>query len=57
VLYLDQTKDRLGFWISQMEAKGMHRNQVIIALANKLARMVWNILTRQGTFSLRSPHG
>lgn len=39
VLHLDRTKDQLGLWISQMEAKGIHRNKVIVALANKLARI------------------
>ena len=55
VLHLDRTKDHLGVWISDMEAKGIHRNKVIVALANKLARIAWTILTRQGTFYLRQP--
>ena len=38
-----------------MESRGIHRNKVIVALANKLARIVWAVLTRQGTFYLRQP--
>lgn len=37
ILHLDRTKDRLGLWINKMEARGVHRNKVIVALANKLA--------------------
>jgi hypothetical protein len=55
LLHIDRTKDHLGVWISDMEAKGIHRNKVIVALANKLARIAWTILTRQGTFYLRQP--
>ncbi|NPT39379.1 IS110 family transposase [Paraburkholderia xenovorans] len=55
VLHLDRTKDHLGVWISAMEAKGIHRNKVIVALANKLARIAWAVLTRQGAFYLRQP--
>jgi transposase len=55
VSHLDRSKDHLGHWISQMEANGVHRNKVIVALANKLARIAWTVLTRKGTFYLRKP--
>ncbi|HGL6719749.1 IS110 family transposase [Burkholderia contaminans] len=55
VLHLDRTKDHLGAWIGRMEARGIHRNKIIVALANKLARIAWAVLTRQGAFYLRQP--
>jgi len=33
----------LGAWITQLEQR-MHRNKVIVALANKMARVAWKIL-------------
>ncbi|MBB5421580.1 transposase [Paraburkholderia atlantica] len=55
VLHLDRTKDHLGVWLNQMEAKGIHRNKLIVALANKLARIAWAVLTRHGSLYLRQP--
>lgn len=52
LLHLDRTKDRLGQWISELETR-MHANKVVIALANKLARVAWVILNRPGAFYLR----
>lgn len=34
IVHLDRAKDHLGLWISQMDAKGAHRNSVDVALAN-----------------------
>lgn len=55
VLHLDRSRSRLGAWISQMEAKGIHRNKVVVALANKLARIAWVILTGKNTTYLQQP--
>ncbi|WP_283151231.1 IS110 family transposase [Silvimonas soli] len=52
VLHLDSSKDRLGEWIAGLEAR-MHANKVVVALANKLARIVWAILNHPGTLYLR----
>ncbi len=52
MLHLDRTKDRLGQWITTLESR-MHPNKVVLALANKLARVAWVILNQQGTFYLR----
>ena len=43
VLHLDRSHDRLGAWIDQLRAR-MHPNKVVIALANKMARIVWKLL-------------
>lgn len=33
-----------------MIARGVHRNAVVLALANKLARIAWAILRKETTF-------
>lgn len=52
VLHLDRTRDRLGAWIAALENR-MHINKVVVALANKLARVAWVVLTRPGACYLR----
>lgn len=52
VLHLDRSTDRLGAWIAALESR-MHINKVVVALANKLARVAWIILTRPGACYLR----
>ena len=52
VLHLDRSKDRLGSWISALLAR-MHGNKVVVALANKLARVAWVILNHPGAYYLR----
>ena len=47
VAHLNRERDRLGNWLDQLEQR-MHRNKVIVALANKIARMVWAVLSRPG---------
>lgn len=46
-MHLDRTKDRLGLWIEQIEGR-LHHNKMVVALANKLARIAWVILTKPG---------
>lgn len=45
VLHLDRRRDRLGRWIGQLSER-MHINKVTVALANKLARIAWALITR-----------
>jgi transposase len=41
----DRQRHPLGAWITKLEQR-MHRNKVIVALANKIARVAWKILIR-----------
>ena len=55
VMHLDRTKSRLGAWIETLMAR-MHANKVTVALANKIARTAWAILTTPGaTYTRRDP--
>jgi transposase len=47
VARLNRERDKLGSWLDQLEQR-MHKNKVIVAFANKIARMVWAVLTRPG---------
>ena len=48
VLHLDRKRDRLGAWMDGLQGR-MHINKVTVALAAKVARIAWVILTRPGT--------
>lgn len=48
MLHLDRSRDRLGRWIDALQQR-MHPNKVIVALAAKIARIAWAILTKPGT--------
>jgi transposase len=52
VLHLDRSRDQLGRWIDGLQ-KRMHVNKVTVALANKIARIAWVILTRPGALYRR----
>lgn len=53
LINLNRERDRLGAWLNTLEAR-MHRNKVAVALANKLIRIVWVILTKPGATYLRT---
>lgn len=53
VLHLDRSRDRLGKWLDQLQAR-MHVNKVTVALASKIARIAWVILTRPGALYQRT---
>jgi transposase len=48
VMHLDRSRTRLGAWIDRLETR-MHANKVVVALANKIARIAWVVLNRPGT--------
>lgn len=52
MMHLDRNKDRLGSWIDALRLR-MHVNKVTVALAAKLARIVWVILTKPGATYIR----
>jgi transposase len=54
VLHLDRSRDTLGIWIDKL-LRRMHFNKVVVALANKLARIAWVILNRKGALYRNAP--
>jgi transposase len=47
LIHMDRIKNRLGEWLSALQAR-LHHNKVVVALANKIARIAWVILTKPG---------
>ena len=55
VTHLDRSRDRLGPWLDGLERR-MHKNKVTVALAAKIARIVWVVLTKPGaSYERRDP--
>ncbi len=55
VIHLDRSRDRLGSWIEKLQSR-MHVNKVTVALAAKIARIAWVIMTRSGAlYEARDP--
>lgn len=53
--HLDRTRDRLGSWLDKLQAR-MHPNKAVIALAAKMARIVWVVLNKPGAlYERRDP--
>jgi transposase len=53
--HLDRTRDRLGSWLDGLQSR-MHPNKAVVALAAKIARIVWVILTKPGAlYERRDP--
>lgn len=47
LIHLDKSRHRMGDWLVGLQGR-MHPNKVAVALANKMARMAWVILTKPG---------
>jgi transposase len=47
--HLKRGNHQLGSWMTQLE-KRAHKNVVIVAIANKMARIAWAVLARQETY-------
>jgi transposase len=47
LIHMKAARDRFGEWIEKLRAR-MHPNKVVVALANKIARIAWVILTKPG---------
>lgn len=55
VAHLNRTRDLLGNWMAALEAR-MHVNKVVVALAAKIARITWVIVTKPGAlYERRDP--
>lgn len=55
VTHLNRTRDRIGSWLDALQNR-MHVNKVTVALAAKIARIAWAVLTRPGaTYERQDP--
>lgn len=52
LMNLDRSCHRLGPWLDSLQSR-MNVNKVVVALANKLARIAWVILNRPGASYIR----
>ncbi|WP_018902436.1 IS110 family transposase [Rhizobium sp. 2MFCol3.1] len=52
---LSTTDTPLGRWLKAMIERGVHRNAVVVALANKLARIAWAALRKETRFDSSYP--
>uniref|UniRef100_A4WZP8 Uncharacterized protein n=1 Tax=Cereibacter sphaeroides (strain ATCC 17025 / ATH 2.4.3) TaxID=349102 RepID=A4WZP8_CERS5 len=52
-LHLNREGHAIGRWLSVLEAR-THHNRAIVALANKITRIAWAVLTRPGQLYMRT---
>lgn len=46
VLLKEEPTGRLAGWAKRMKSSGKHPNKIVVALANKLARIAWSLLSK-----------
>jgi transposase len=49
VTHANRQRHALGTWVSELERR-VHRNVLVVALANKLARIAWAVLARNESY-------
>lgn len=49
VLHSDRKHHRIGVWLDELETRA-HRNVAVVAMANKLARIAWAVLTKDTVY-------
>ncbi len=47
---LSKSDTPIGRWLTEMIERGVHRNAIAVALANKLARIAWAVLRKKTSF-------
>ncbi|MFD2431517.1 IS110 family transposase [Sphingobium scionense] len=52
---LARSETPLGRWLTGMIERGVHRNAIVVALANKLARIAWAALRKEVSFERGYP--
>ena len=52
VMHANRQRHAIGKWISDLEQR-VHRNVLVVALANKLARIAWAVLARDDAYRRR----
>jgi transposase len=52
---LARSETPLGRWLTGMIERGVHRNAIVVALANKLARIAWAALRKDAAFERGYP--
>ena len=51
VLQKENATGRLAQWVQRMQSTGKHPNKIIVALANKLARIAWCLLIKESRYA------